>query len=109
MIFGIDSEAPRIDAKVQEVVDRALDIDISNKIPDIADSIDDSIPDLSQVPSSTSNDNRTYEGNTTIEMRFEGDMIIREEADIDKVSEAIAAKAAREIRYHGGSLMGGRP
>lgn len=108
MIVGLDKKAPRIDAKVLEVVDHALDLDLSSKIPNIADSIDDSMPDLSQVPPAASNDNRSYAGDTIYEMHFEGDMIIREEADIEKVSEAIAEKAARAIRYQGGSLMGGR-
>lgn len=54
-------------------------------------------------------DNRAYHGDTIVENHFEGNFIIREEADIDKISEALAEKTGQIIRYQGGGLIGGRP
>lgn len=55
---------------------------------------------------SVQNSNVRY-GDVTVQVQM-GGVMVREEADASRISEAIAEQTARKLRYRGSSLMGGR-
>ncbi len=102
MIVGAKNKADEVAAALRDVVNRSLDLDIGMDIPSIIANLDDTPPDFSRLTDATSNDNRTYEGDTIVHMHFEGDVVVREEADVHKVAQELNELVQREKRRNGG-------
>ena len=101
MVVGVEKKKQRVAEATQGVVDKALRIDTSGMIAAIK-MLDARKPDTtSMLYPTTPNSPNTRGGNINVSVTMPG-MVVREEADIHKISQALAKEIAFAVRQKGG-------
>ncbi|MCL2751868.1 MAG: hypothetical protein FWE62_03830, partial [Firmicutes bacterium] len=98
MVVGLENKRERIADTARSVVDQALSLDISDKLAAAIGSIDDRMPSITAIDKSGGENRVVNLGGITINA---GDMVIREEADVERVAVAMQRLTAREMRKRG--------
>ena len=99
MIVGIQAKKSKVAEATQDVVNSALSLDTSS-IKLMSQTIRDSIPDISTLlPERRISSGTTInEGNVDVHI---AELVVREEADVNKVAQQIADEIRRERRKRG--------
>jgi len=101
MIVGAKNKANLVAKTLQDVVDQALDLDVKNRIPQIVNGIDDSMPSISNI----SNQSSTTDNSRSISF---GDIYVMVQGESGGempsaavIGEDVADELERKLRYRG--------
>lgn len=98
MVVGLEHKRDKVAETAQNVVDEALSLDVSDKLDRAFREIDDVMPEV-RTPRAKGGDTK-YEYNIDVHMNG---VTVREEADVEKISDALYRKIQTETRSRGGS------
>ena len=100
MVVGLEHKREKIADTAQNVVDEALTLDVSEKLNKAFEDIDDRMPSVS----SPAEKGETVNNNYDITVHMDG-VTVREEADIEKISNSLYKKIRDETRGRGNNTV----
>lgn len=99
MVVGLEHKRERVGKTAQSVVNDALDLDVGSQIRKAMASIDDVMPPLRRSGDFSKSVSNHYEMDVHLDH-----VTIREDADIDRIAEALHRKIQNEVRGRGGRI-----
>lgn len=100
MVVGLENKREKVADTAQNVVDEALTLDISDKLDRAFRDIDDTMPSVGNTPEKRETVTNHYD----IDIHMDG-LTVREEADIDKISDSLYKKFRDESRGRGNNTV----
>lgn len=100
MVVGLENKREKVADTAQNVVDEALTLDISDKLDRAFRDIDDTMPSVGHTPEKRETVTNHYD----IDIHMDG-LTVREEADIDKISDSLYKKFRDESRGRGNNTV----
>lgn len=101
MIVGLEKKREKVARTAQSVVDQALTLDISDRLNSALRDINDTPPTMRILDDGAE---RSVVNNIDMEIHMDG-VTIREDADIDRLSDALYDKVRREMRKRGDNAV----
>lgn len=99
MVVGLEHKRERVGKTAKSVVNDALDLDVGSQIRKAMASIDDVMPPLRRSGDFSKSVSNHYEMDVHLDH-----VTIREDADIDRIAEALHRKIQNEVRGRGGRI-----